>query len=383
MIRKVAIMPDRSFDVVILGAGIYGLYAALLFGKKGKKVALLEYDDGPFKRASYINQARVHNGYHYPRSYSTAIKSAGYFNRFNKDFGFAINNEFEKVYAISKYFSLANAEQFEKFCAAANIPCERIDPEKFFKRGSVQGAYHTLEYAFDAELIAGHLVKEVSGYSNIEVFYSMKEFNLAIADGQYILEYPDIKFTTPNVMNATYASVNQILHKFSLGKFNIKYEIAEVCLCNVSGNIANTGLTVMDGPFFSVMPFGKTPYHSLTSVTHTPHVSSYEALPTFPCQEKNRECTPLQLQNCNTCVAKPPTAWDYMQQISKKYLIDDIKLTFVSSLIAIKPILKTAEIDDSRPTLVRKLSENPGFYTVLSGKINTIYDMEELLDERP
>ena len=29
-------------------------------------------------RATYINQARVHMGYHYPRSYSTAIKSAHY-----------------------------------------------------------------------------------------------------------------------------------------------------------------------------------------------------------------------------------------------------------------------------------------------------------------
>jgi hypothetical protein len=71
-----------------------------------------------------------------------------------------------------------------------------------------------------------------------------------------------------------------------------------------------------------------------------------------------------------------------MNQISKKYLIDQIELKFVSSLLAIKPILKTAEIDDSRPTLVSKLTDSPTFITVLSGKINTIYDLEEILDER-
>ena len=27
----------------------------------------------------------------------------------------------------------------------------------------------------------------------------------------------------------------------------------------------------MDGPFFSIMPFGETGLHSLTSVTFTPH----------------------------------------------------------------------------------------------------------------
>ena len=72
------------YDKIILGAGLYGLYAALFCAKQGEKVLVLEYDSQPFMRATYINQARVHMGYHYPRSYSTAIKSAGYFKRFNE-----------------------------------------------------------------------------------------------------------------------------------------------------------------------------------------------------------------------------------------------------------------------------------------------------------
>ncbi|MBK8663786.1 MAG: FAD-binding oxidoreductase [Ignavibacteriales bacterium] len=372
----------KTFDIIILGAGIYGLHAALHAGGKGKRIAVIEYDDSPFSRASFINQARVHNGYHYPRSYSTAIKSSRYFDRFCKDFSFAINNEFEKIYAISKYFSLANAEQFEKFCDAAGIPCERIEPGKYFKKGSVQGAFKTLEYAFDANLIKKAMVEKLADWPNVEIFYSMKDFTFSINDSEYHLEYDGSAFSAPALINATYASVNQLLHKFGLKKFNVKYEIAEVCLCDVSDNIRNSGLTVMDGPFFSVMPFGKTGLHSLTSVTHTPHRTSYSELPTFPCQENNPKCTPLQLENCNSCPAKPPTAWDYMHQISKKYLVDQIELKFVSSLLAIKPILKTAEIDDSRPTLVSKLTDNPTFITVLSGKINTIYDLEEILDER-
>lgn len=372
----------KTFDIIIFGAGIYGLHAALYSGSKGKRVAVVEFDDGPFMRASYINQARVHNGYHYPRSYSTAIKSARYFDRFSADFGFAINSEFEKIYAISNYFSLANAEQFEKFCAASGIPCERIEPGKYFKKGMVQGAFKTVEYAFDAILIKEAMIEKLNSLSNVEMFYSMKDFSFSTRDGEYLLEYGDLTMSAPLVINATYASVNQLLHKFGLRKFNIKYEIAEVCLCTVSPVILHSGLTVMDGPFFSVMPFGKTGLHSLTSVTHTPHMTSYSELPEFPCQKLNPDCTPLQLQNCNTCPAKPATAWDYMNQISRKYLKEEIELKFVSSLLAIKPILKTAEIDDSRPTLVSRLREDPTFITVLSGKINTIYDLEEILDER-
>ena len=45
-----------------------------------------------------------------------------------------------------------------------------------------------------------------------------------------------------------------------------------------------------------------------------------------------------------------------------------------------KPILKLSEIDDSRPTLVKQFSANPTFVSVLSGKINTVYDLKEILD---
>lgn len=46
--------------------------AANLCGKRNETVLVLEYDEAPFQRATYINQARVHMGYHYPRSLSTA-----------------------------------------------------------------------------------------------------------------------------------------------------------------------------------------------------------------------------------------------------------------------------------------------------------------------
>lgn len=69
--------------------------------KEGDKVLVLEKDEDAFLRASYINQARVHRGYHYPRSISTARKSAGYFERFYKDYGFCVNKEFEQIYATS------------------------------------------------------------------------------------------------------------------------------------------------------------------------------------------------------------------------------------------------------------------------------------------
>src|SRR5205823_13871240 len=76
----------ESLDFLILGAGIYGLYAARMLARKGLRIVVVECDAEGFLRASSINQARVHNGYHYPRSCSTAIKTAQYFDRFSREF---------------------------------------------------------------------------------------------------------------------------------------------------------------------------------------------------------------------------------------------------------------------------------------------------------
>ena len=66
----------QNYDKIIIGAGLYGLYAARFCALKEERVLVLEYDEAPFQRATYINQARVHMGYHYPRSLTTAVKSA-------------------------------------------------------------------------------------------------------------------------------------------------------------------------------------------------------------------------------------------------------------------------------------------------------------------
>ena len=58
---------------------------------------------------------------------------------------------------------------------------------------------------------------------------------------------------------------------------------------------------------------------------------------------------------------------------------DEYGFSYEKSLFSMKPILKASEIDDSRPTVIRTLSTEPTFISVLSGKINTVYDLDEFL----
>ena len=371
---------------VILGAGLYGLYSAhklaqLSFGGGAEKIVVLEMDKAPFRRATYINQARVHMGYHYPRSFSTAIKSAHYFNRFMEDYAFCVLTKFDQIYATSTNFSWTDAEQFRKFCHNAEIRCDDVNLEKYFNFGMCDGAFLTKEYTYDANILKEYFLKELSKYSNVEI-----QYNVCIKEIQKHSTHFSIKLETGEVyesdflLNATYASTNQIAVMLGYEPFQIKYELCEIILCRVNEKLRDVGITVMDGPFFSIMPFGKTGLHSLTSVTFTPHTTSFETLPTFQCQKRSCGfCSPKRLGNCNDCPVKPLSAWPYMSNLARKYLKEEYGFKYEKSLFSMKPILKASEIDDSRPTMIRTYSSEPLFISVLSGKINTVYDLDEVL----
>ena len=374
----------ERYDKIIIGAGLYGLYSALFCAKRGQRVIVLECDPTPFRRATYINQARVHQGYHYPRSISTALKSAGYFERFNKDYDFCINREFDQIYATSSQYSWSDGKQFKDFCEAADIPCEQLVPENYFKPGMCDGVFRTREYTYDAKILLDYFLEELTKYPNeATIKYGVDITTIDKTSDSYIIHTAEgIDYESCFVLNATYASTNQILEKVGFEKFGIKYELCEIILCDVNEKLKDIGFTVMDGPFFSIMPFGKTGLHSLTSVTFTPHTTSYDGLPTFECQkESGGYCSPTHLGNCNDCPAKPKTAFPYMANLARKYMLDEYGFEYKGSLFSMKPILMSSEIDDSRPTVIRKYSENPTFVGVLSGKINTVYDLDEVLSD--
>lgn len=371
----------ETYDKIIIGAGLYGLYSAELCGRKGQSVLVLECDDAPFKRATFINQARVHQGYHYPRSLSTAIKSAGYFRRFNEDYGFCINREFQQIYATSSEYSWSTAEQFKKFCAAADIKCKELFPGEFFKGNQCDGAFLTREYTYDATILRDYYLNKILELPNVQIKYGIKIERIEKLQDYFKIYAKDGNvYTTGFLLNVTYASTNQISKMLGFDTFKIKYELCEIILCDVNEAFKDKGFTVMDGPFFSIMPFGKTGFHSLTAVTFTPHNTSYDVVPTFVCQKKSRgTCSPNFLGNCNDCQAKPKSAFPYMSSLARKYLKDDYQFTYNHSLFSMKPILMASEVDDSRPTVIRKFSDKPTFISVLSGKINTVYDLDEVL----
>src|SRR5215813_3939279 len=140
---------------IIVGGGTYGCFAALrlaeLFG--GGSVLIVEQEPDIMLRASYNNQARVHKGYHYPRSVLTALRSRINAPRFIAEFKDAIFTEFEQYYAISRRRSNVTASQFAQFCRriGADMKPAPARIRGLFDNDMIEAAYSVTEHAFDAD----------------------------------------------------------------------------------------------------------------------------------------------------------------------------------------------------------------------------------------
>lgn len=373
---------EQKTDCIIIGAGIFGLYAASLLIKRGQSVAIIEKSIRPFSRASAINQARVHNGYHYPRSYETAEKVAGYYNRFIRDFNFAINNSFQQIYAIANSGSKTSARDFIDFCKKVNIPLKKINPDLYFKKDLVEAAFLTQECSFDFAKIRDYLLSKIN---NSAVFYYGTSIKTVKKENQSytITLNNNLNLSTPFVINASYAGINEVIDKFDQNFFDLKYELCEVVFCEVSKQFKNLGFTVMDGDFFSIMPFGSSKLHVLTSVGFTPHDVSYNKLlhfKNFKNETKQLICKMHGVSGCIICSQDLGSAWNKMYVLSKSFLKSDFKIKYKNSKFEIKPILKASKNDDSRPTIIKCHTINPTFISVLAGKISTIYDLEKICE---
>ena len=374
----------KSFDVVIVGGGIFGCYAAIWLAKQGKRIALIEKEKQLFTKASIVNQARLHGGYHYPRSVATAVMSDENKQRFTDEHREFINFSFEKYYAIDRYGSFTDARQFERFCDFIDIRCEKVENHPLFNFAHLDALYRTAEYSFDPILIANHYRTAIQDTESIHLYtaHQVKSaqksgniWDITVEDNQnHCLRH----FESTAVVNATYCASNAINSLFGFGSIPLMHEISEMVFIH-SPQFKDSGLTVMDGPFASLMPYGKSGLLSLSSVAYTHHKVSYDDLPTFDCQKLNTDCRPDFTSNCNECIAKPQSARNKMVAQIRQYLSEQVELQYFSSFFTIKSKLKANSIDDGRPTEIAVLGRNPDFYCLFAGKINSIYEIEKAM----
>lgn len=365
----------KNFDAVVIGGGFYGSAIAIYLAKQRglKKILLIERESALLTRASYNNQARVHNGYHYPRSFTTAYRSRINLPKFVRDWPDAVIKDFTKLYGIARRNSKVTAKQFVHMCKEIGAKVETADQSlrQLFEKRLIEDVFLVEEYDFDSTKLASWAKHELNECC-VEIRFEscvtdiLKDVNSTLRVSIKSTQGVDELMTCRYVFNCTYSGLNQFGGDFPGAQTGIKQEITEMALLEAPALLKGLGITVMDGPFFSLMPFPARGLHTLSHVRYTPHLHWQDQQGINPYKKLNDY--------------DRHTRVDRMMRDAARYMpaVQDAK--YVESLFEIKTILVKKECDDGRPILFEKYQELAGCYTILGGKIDNIYDVLERLD---
>lgn len=367
-----------DLDAVVIGGGFYGSAIAIYLAKQRgfSRILLVEREPELMQRASLSNQARVHNGYHYPRSFTTAYRSRINLPKFVKDWPFAVKQDFTKLYAIARRNSKVTAKQFQRFCkeVGASLEPARHEHKALFESRLIEDVFEVEEYAFDTRRLAAWAVDELMA-AGVRVIYSSRVTHVNLESDSCLSVTLDNSIVGANhvraryVFNCTYSGLNQLGGSFPGICTGLKQEITEMPLVEVPSVLEKIGITVMDGPFFSLMPFPSRQLHTLSHVRYTPHRHWEDMAGVDP-------YTVLEKYERGTRV-------DRMMRDVFRYLPALRGAQHIESLFEVKTVLVKNEIDDGRPIFFERHASLPGCFSVLGGKIDNIYDVLEKLDTEP
>ncbi|QFI77321.1 FAD-dependent oxidoreductase [Bradyrhizobium betae] len=349
---------EITADAIVIGGGFYGCETALELKRLGlERVVIAEREPDILRRASFVNQARVHNGYHYPRAPATALRSRRNFERFVADYAGEVMHDLEKYYAIARG-SRVSADQFEAFCQRIGAPIQLAshDVVQLFSPGSIERVFRVRELAFDAGKLAARLRNELNA-ARIDLRLGTAARIRTFDDRGVDVLVGDTTERARFVFNCTYSELPFVGIEV---KSAIKRELTEMALIAPPPQLRGRGFTVMDGPFFSVMPFPPTGLHALSHVRYTPHEAA----------QGSARLRPVK----SNAVAMIRDASRYMPCLAHAEVRE--------TMFEIKAVLMQTEDSDARPILVERNDDEGRIFSILGAKIDNIYELRDFLRGR-
>ena len=350
--------------ILIIGGGIHGISCAMSLSALDCEIMLIEKNNGLFLGTSGSTHNRAHMGYHYPRADGTVkecLDGLKVFQKMFKDIFIYPNGNY---YMLSKTGSMTTDAQFEVFCKKNRLPYELAWPAKhFLKRDGLSSSFLVPEMIFDVS----KLIRRIRNYikhkniiikNNTELLKGRKKnngsFHFTVSENGEKKEY-----TCDIVVNATYAFANNILKAFGLEQHMKRYllQIVEVAVVRSRDKIP--GLTIMDGPFISIMPYGNNPDLFLV----------YDVENSVNMQEEG--------YLLNDAI-KIKSNWKKMKRKGQIFFPFMNDLEYVDSLRAFRPIPLVDDTRD-RSTKIRTYDDCRCFYSILEGKFISALLMAEKL----
>lgn len=365
----------HSYNTIIIGGGFYGLSIALFLRDElgVSDIIVIEKESAMMTRASYVNQARVHNGYHYPRSVLTGSRSAVNFPVFVNEYKEAVVDNFDKYYGVSRILSKVNAGQFKNFVKKIGSEINNASPDilALFNPALVEDVFKVKEYAFDAHILRDVLLKRISLKPGIIISSNEEVTRVSRAKGDRVtVESTKGIYIADRVLNCTYSQINTLHRKSGLPLVALKHELTEMCLVRLPKELQGFSITIMDGPFFSIMPFPSRNLHTLSHVRYTPHAAW-----------SDDEDTDSERYDTHRYFAGIKLVSNYKKMYADvvRYIPALKSMQYVESISEVKTVLRKSEGDDSRPILFKSNYGMPNYTCIMGGKMDNIYDAFEEL----
>ncbi len=321
----------------VLGGGWYGAHVTDVL-KENHEVELWEISRSLFSGASGSNPARVHLGFHYPRSGVTRAACQENHVAFMERYGHLTRGIPVNIYAVAADNSQVD---FSTYCQVMQgVDFIRIDkPEEYGLRG-VEGAVLT-------------------GERHVLIADARRYFEARLAD---VVRYGTHPGDDPGKFDWTIDCTFCANDAEAVDRY-------EPCMMVLLHGPANRAVTIMDGPFPSIYPWNEAEgLSSLTSAKWTPF---------------SKDCrTYAEARSVLDKVRSDPVAQDravnmfdqmceYWPDVRQRYKIVDVKF-------GIRAMPKSAA--DSRIVDVVKTGER--VLRVRAGKIDAVFTAEKIIVER-
>ena len=338
--------------IAVIGAGIFGITTALELSKNFEVDLFEQYDD-ILKSTSGINQFRVHRGYHYPRAPNTVESVLRSESSFLREYREAIINDVNHYYCISRNDSLTSSSQNLDFLNKFNLEFT-LSQLELLDKNSIDLCVKVKESIWDPVKLKQICIKKLQT-SNINLHLNSKINSSIFKNYDYIVI-------------CTYANSNFLLSDFPESKLKYQFEICEKPVVSLPNQFQKNSIVIMDGPFMSIDPFGKTGNFVLGNVVHAIHSTNIGLIPEIP-----EKFIPL----LNNGIIKNPVISNFNEFIksSIKFLPSMKNAVHIGSMFTVRAVLPNIDSTDERPTIVRQISDN--VFTIFSGKVPTCVEAAE------
>ena len=334
-------------NILIIGAGIHGCFLAKYLSKFNVNIFLIEKRNDICLEASAATHNRANRGFHYPRSNRTTSECKVAYQYFEKNYKPYLKKK-QSYYCIENNSKISFKNYF-RFFRKNRLKFDVIKKSKFIKNEKIVGIIKGEEGCYDHFKIKKMLKKNLAKRNIHKIFnfnlrkvrYNHGFLKLVSEKNRSVEKKIDL------IVNTTYDSSNEILKIFSLNKKIIKYihQLTEVVV--VKAKRTFPGVTVMDGPFATIMPYiGKKNKYLLYDVTNS---------------ILKKSNTPIRQKKINSNFKK-------IQNKLSKYLNYTNEFKYLESLIGNRPI-PYKDTQGDRSTKIEKYKyKNINFFSVQEGK---------------